>query len=740
MNKFLTNKKAASSLMILNLVIATIAFSFLFGSIFGAEPGEDTGPDGDILPPGGSNTGNGQTPSTGDQIAGGTSGSTTGTTSTNTIPGGTKDPVKEPGDVSIDGVKGGLTQPPGTGTVDVTGTGTGDPGNTGSPGTRRILKNLNFETIIKNGFIGAGIFGTIGTLAKGKDGPLWGAIAGGIGGAVSGILESSGVSKFHSILAGFGVATVIFLLTYKKESEQIVEFYCQPWEAPIGGQDCQLCNEFESCSEYMCKSLGQACDIINPGTLEEKCVWLNPQDVNSPIIKIIEVNKDHNFVPDTSIRPPATGVVISPNNKDCIKAFFPLEFTFTTRDSATGVGEPSQCKIDYNLTRNFENMEFFVGGNNLYSYNHTETLSLPGPNAINAVSPELKNDGDWTLYIRCQDANGNFNQDAFSVNFCVEKGPDTTPPLIVDTNIQSKNPVKFNQTNLDLEVYTNEPSDCKWSREDREYENMENQMSCSNQLWEMNNQQVYTCKTTLTGIKDRVDNDYFFKCKDQPFAIEGDRNENKQSYLYTLVGTQPLNILELSPNNTIFGATDTIPVFLEITTDNGHQNGESLCYYYNDELNNPPAKEEDYVLFLETKTNRHKQRQDLSEGNYNYYIKCIDLGGNAVYDLITFNVETDRSAPLVIRAYREAELKIITNENAECSYSHTDCNFEIESGIAMDSIDFETHTADWQVNKNFHIRCKDSYNNQPNPNTCSIIVRPSISQASTSSTGFEFIL
>jgi hypothetical protein len=588
-----------------------------------------------------------------------------------------------------------------------------------------IFGGEGFESMVKRGGIGAVVFGFIGSVAGGKDGYKWGAIAGTAGGIVWSLLETQtklGAGK--SFLIGLGVASAIFLLTYKKETEEVVEFYCLPWQAPVGGEDCQLCNEYEHCSEYMCKSLGQACDIINPGTKDQKCIWKNPQDVNSPLIKILSVNKGHKIIPNTAVRPPATGVIIEQENQKCIKAFFPLEFTFTTRDSASGIGEPSQCKVDYNLTKSFKDMQYFVGGDELFKYNHTEKLSLPGPAALNAVAPELKNDGEYTLFIRCQDANGNFNQDAFSVNFCVEKGPDTTPPLIVTTNVPSGNPVKYNQTSLDLEVYVNEPSECTWSRDDRDYENMENSMSCSTQLWEMNNQQVYTCTTTLTGIRDRKEHTFYFKCKDQPWARDAERNENKQSYIYTVIGTQPLNILSLTPNGTIFGSTDTISVTLEVKTDNGYKNGEALCYYYHDLQNLPPKQEEQYVLFHETKANVHTQRQDLREGNYKYFIKCVDLGGNAVYSSTTFTVNVDRQSPVVTRVYREGDLKIITHEASTCSYSHSDCNFEIESGIKMTTTNSRSHSALWSLNKNYYIRCKDRYDNQPNPNSCSIIVKP----------------
>ncbi len=695
--------------IILNLIISIIAFSFVVSADVTSGGGVTTDGGGSIgTPQGGGGTD--QPPGTGDTGIGDNppddpGGTTGGGGDTDTDTGGGDDGGGGGGGGGDDGGGGG--------------------GGGGWPPIGDILRGISWQSVIQKGAIGAALFGTIGSLAGGDEGAKWGAIAGGIGGAVAGLLEKH-LGETPSILLGIGVATVILILTYKKKTEEVVEFHCLPWQAPIGGEDCQLCNEYEHCSEYMCKSLGQACDIINAGTEDQKCIWKNPHDVNSPIIKMIEVSKDHKIIPDKSVRPPATGVIIERENQKCIQAFFPLEFTFITRDKSTNVGEPSQCKIDYNLTKGFEEMQYFVGGDNLFKYNHTEKLSLPGPSALNAVAPELKNDGDYTLFIRCQDANGNFNQDAFSVSFCVDKGPDTTPPLIVNTNVPSGNPVKFNQTSLNLEVYVNEPSECKWSREDRDYNNMENNMKCSTQIWEMNNQQVYTCKTTLNGINDRKENKYYFKCKDQPWAEEGDRNENKQSYEYTVIGTQPLNILEVTPNGTIFGATDTIPVFLEIKTDNGYKNGEALCYYYNDVSNQPPNKEEDYVMFHDTKANIHKQRQDLPQREYVYYFKCIDLGGNAEYTSTKFMVEVDRKAPLVVRAYRVGDLKIITNENAECSYSHNDCNFEIESGIKMNSLDSTIHTAEWIFNRNYYIRCKDKYDNQPNPNFCSITVRPSL--------------
>lgn len=584
----------------------------------------------------------------------------------------------------------------------------------------------NLKDLATSVGFGSFIGGIAGAIGGGKNGEIWGAVSGAVGGLVYNVASQFIANPLYSVGLGVGVGALIFILTYKKESQEVVEFQCLPWQAPIGGGDCELCNEFEECSEYTCKSLGQACDLINKGSEEEKCVWVNPHDTNSPIIKMLDVNEGHVFSPD-SLRPSGTGVVIKPKDAECIKAFMPLEFTFTTKDEKENVGEPAQCKVDYNLTsglNSYEEMSYYVGGDSLFKYNHTERLALPGPDAINAVAPELQNDGSYTLYVRCIDANGNFNQDAYSVRFCVEKGPDTTPPLIVNTNVPSESPVQFNNENLDLEVYVNEPADCKWSRENIAYDVMQNEMECSNELWEMNNKNSYTCKTTLTGIEDRKENKYYFRCKDQPNAADpNDRNPNTKSYLYNIIGTQPLNILSVSPSDeTIAGATDSIPAFLEVQTDNGYDNGKATCYYFAGEVEN----EEDYIEFSETGENIHKQRQDLIEGDYEYSIKCVDLGGNVVYNSTEFSIDVDREEPIIVRTYKEAgDLKIMTNEDAECSYSNKDCNFDIADGISMSTSDFNSHTSDWTLNHNYYIRCMDKDNNQPNPATCSIIVRAS---------------
>jgi len=252
-NKMLLQSKAL--FIIVNLLIGIAAFSSLISGKIGSGDDGLTGDDTTI---------NGIAPSDGttnNDESGETNQDTSSDTEISDNP-----PDDSGGGGTKDGTKGGK--------------------NDGT-GLRNFLKGISWDSVIQKGAIGVFIFGTIGSLAGGDNGAKWGAIAGGIGGAVAGLLEKKLGSETKAILIGLGVASVIFILTYKKKNEEVVEFHCLPWQAPIGGDDCQLCNEFEHCSEYMCRSLGQACEIINQGTIDQKCIYKNPNDVNSPLIKMI---------------------------------------------------------------------------------------------------------------------------------------------------------------------------------------------------------------------------------------------------------------------------------------------------------------------------------------------------------------------------------------------------------------------------------------------------------------------
>jgi hypothetical protein len=498
-----------------------------------------------------------------------------------------------------------------------------------------------------------------------------------------------------------------------------VTFQCLPWEPPLGGNKCEECNSdrFRPCSQYRCKSLGQACEIVNAGTEEEACTWVNPGDVNSPTIQPNEEALRPigllDYVPDTTIRPPNRGVKItdSRNTNGCLEPFTPLEF-------GVKVNEPAQCKIGFDRAQTFETMEYYFGESNLYRYNHTQKMRLPSPkeSLLGAGSPLLENDANMDLFVRCQDANGNVNEDAFIFTFCVDPSPDTTPPIIEGTSIINNGAVQFGVDKVPIEVYTNEPATCKWSRQSKGYDDMENAMTCNLGADRVNADLQYTCSGDLTGIKNNAENKFYFRCQD----TEG--NTNVQSYPLTLRGSQELNIVEIDPEEgeTVTGATSSVPVTLSVRTDDGSDEGLALCYFSN------TGVEGSYIPMFETNSFEHYQELDLTNGNYNYYFRCVDAGGNSAEATVGFSVFVDTVEPKVVRVYKDLDaLKIVTDEDAQCVYSLTDCNYVFDEGQSLlysnPSIK-KNHFAEWNTKNTYNIKCKDERGNEPSPNSCSIIV------------------
>jgi len=289
-------------------------------------------------------------------------------------------------------------------------------------------------------------------------------------------------------------------------------------------------------------------------------------------------------------------------------------------------------------------------------------------------------------------------------------------PIIKATSIASGSPVQYRADNVSIFAYTNEPAKCRWSRKDSSYDNMENQMSCSNSLLEMNAEMLYTCTTTLTAVEDRKENNFYFRCQD----LSAQNNTMQQSYPFKLIGTQPLTILSVAPNGTIGTSTSTAVINLTARTDNGFRNGEAMCYY------SASGLDSDYTAMFDTgDKNVHTQSLDLVGGSYNYFFKCVDLGGNTASNSTSFTVFVDKFEPAILRIYSlEGKLVLTTDEESTCSYSTSSCNFNINDGINMPYNDDKIHYAEWKIEQSYYIKCSDKYNNQPDPSDCSIIIRP----------------
>ncbi len=644
----------------------------------------------------------------------------------------------------------GIFEGPGGEQIFVPGKGTAAPSSGG--GFWGIFKGTALGGGVPGALVGGLVWGGIAYGAVRMLGSLFGfeegltralSAAAGLGvgaGTTAGFLLNNGVigtggkilgmgAGGFGALVGIGIGAAVFIATYTKEKREIISFECLPYEPPIGGDNCEICNIDSNipCSEYRCKSLGQACQIVNPGTDNELCVWVTKGDTQAPKIDPWDdalKPTGLRYIPDAAISPPNYGFKIINENdrKGCLQAFTKLEFGIET--TQFGKPEPAQCRIDYDLTEKYSEMLFLFGESNLFAQEHTQKLKVPDP-SNQAVVPELYNDGTYTLYTRCVDANGNGeNSAAVAFSFCVNDGPDTTPPTIEGTDILDGSPVQFDADRVPIEVYVNEPAQCKWSRIDKDYSDMENTMSCATETYQINANLDYVCKADLTGIKNEENNKFFFRCED--FSKAG-KNKMRESFPLNLMGTQPLTIDSVGPNGTIKGGQSVVQIDLKVKTAHGADDGRAVCYYSTEKDNT-----DSYIAMDSTDSYIHNQSQSLEAGNYEYFFMCVDAGGNLAVSSTNFNVFVDVAEPKVARVYRDGSaLKLITSEEAECVYSTTNCDYEIADGIALtyeasgSGLEKNIHFTEWNPAVTYYIKCQDLNGRKPRPNQCSVIAQGS---------------
>jgi hypothetical protein len=376
------------------------------------------------------------------------------------------------------------------------------------------------------------------------------------------------------------------------------------------------------------------------------------------------------------------------------------------------------------------------------AYNHTFTIpsaSLASSSSLAALNLSLRNGNDYSYFIRCINANGIESAMQFEMQFCVQDGPDPTAPEILYTNILNNSVcVLSDKTENPLEVYTNEPADCRWDFNNVNYDDMFYTMSCSQTIADNYpaNSMTYGCTGTLEGIQKEQENKYYIKCKDQPWleGIEdtslGKRNVNEDPFIVVLQGSQPLVITDLTINDegnniNIRDSTDTVPVTISVDTLSGCKDGNSRCAH--GEIRNGRVLYTDFYNegsfdYIPTNT----ETLHLPAGTYSIPIKCVDEGGNSAYTEANFTIESDLVSPVITRAYYEDNnLKIITDEKASCVYGDesTGCTYQFEDGSAISTRDEIEHFVKWDTTADLFIKCKDEFGNRPPANQCNIIVR-----------------
>jgi hypothetical protein len=490
-----------------------------------------------------------------------------------------------------------------------------------------------------------------------------------------------------------------------------VQTTCSPWEAPKNTATCEQCNPeyymkngkatspdaFKKCSEYRCKSFGSTCELLNSGTDNETCVSLSQYDVNSPLIDPWAEGLDANY---SSFQETVYGYELTKE----VPIYERVTLAFET-------DEPAQCKMSFNHSNRYDDMDPIYFGSTLYEYYHAQTIFYPASKKYTEGGLELASGGEYTVYVRCSDGVGNANEKDYAITFTVGDEPDLTPPVIEGTSIGDEAYLTAGADETQLSVYLNEPGYCRYSMTPLDYADVPVTKQCITKhspnmlgLYECDykgNDKITGLGGTVTDIKH-----LYIKCRDKH------DNTNKEPYQVSLFGSEVLNITSVQPTGDLYLDLDIENVTLEVRTEGGAQgNGEATCKYTTQE-----SKKNYYSGmddFMDSFSGRHeKVLTGLSTGGHVFYVGCQDKAGNVVYNQTSFSVLVDNVEASINKYYWSEEsginhLTFITSELAECQYSSVDFEYGAGSMTLLDGTVHDT-AEDLAV---YYVKCKDMFDN-----------------------------
>ena len=502
------------------------------------------------------------------------------------------------------------------------------------------------------------------------------------------------------------VIVVLMALGIGKVKKMDVTFTCKPWQPPLGGKNCDKCGKDGfPCTKSACESLGMTCELINEEIGSPECVNIAPNDVNPPVLKPELITPDsYKFTQEEF------GVKVESIATGCI------EETYTPVFLKLTASEPARCRMTSDPKEGWDEMEY-LGERSAFLRNHTALITIPSLESLGIPGYDYTAKADLKINIFCEDKSGNRNTRAYTLNFCVKQGNDTSPLRIAGRE-PVFNEIAIDKKEMNISVFTNEPAECKWELSDKEYDSMTHEMECANEL-EDYTLKGFECKSTF--LTNKEENLFYVRCKDQPWhAIvnESLRNTMAESYVFNLTKVkEPLKAEVINPSGgkIIEAESEPVSVKVEVRTSGG-LNGQAECFYkYRDST----------TRFTETFSDMHTSIFDyLMEGNIEIPIICKDSLDNIAESKATFNIKLDTTPPAVTRVYsRSGNLNVITEKSGRCAYSNNPekaCGFSYEKGAEM-SGEGLVHTVSLQKEKTYYIKCKNKFNKTAG--SCSIIAR-----------------
>ena len=540
------------------------------------------------------------------------------------------------------------------------------------------------------------------------------------------------------------IMVAMYLLGCGTVEQVEVTFTCAPSVTAIGG-DCSKCDGgiLKPCSKYKCESLGMGCELINENTGLDECVKIEGMDKTPTITPFEEALNQTMFqYKDETMN----GFRIRTVEDECLPSSTYISFGVET-------DIPSICTIGEEPLEFEEMTGMFLEGQ-IFTRNHTTVISVPSiegliytsigngegedEEAFQEIYDEIyqtvtEKMADFNLYVKCMNPVGGVTEAEYKINLCVKSGPDMENPIVVAVSPEENAILKFNAESKDVTFYTNEPAECKWGTTipglatvSENYEALPNTMNCrANSIDAARG--FYPCNATL--LTTNKSNDYYILCKDQPWLdAEEDslRNigaANGGFYTYHLQTSESELVIDsVEPSGSMIAGASPVTLEVVAKTSGGAYNGKAVCGYRFESEN---SENQLYTEFLNTGNSSFHVQPGLSflSGTHALDIKCYDSAGNEATGRTEITLELDTTPPSVTRVYNKGGLKIITNEESECSYNLKTCKFDILEGEPMTTGFSLDHKAEWNPEATYHVKCQDIWGNKIDG--CSIIVRPS---------------
>ena len=495
------------------------------------------------------------------------------------------------------------------------------------------------------------------------------------------------------------------ILGWGKTKKHYITFTCKPWTPPVGGKDCELCNkDFDTCTEYRCESLGTACELINRHEKEKMCVAI-PDDGIGPKITFNESSEGLRYIDEGDLN-----LSLKTEENTCLNPY-PTVYNLSFETD-----EPAQCKYSYNRTliSNYPTLDNF--GTGAYIYNHKEKIFFLDPNGLNSEGINITHKQE--LFILCRDKNGNFMPKHYEINTCTKEAKDIQGPRVIFESPKNGSYVSSEATESNLTILTDELAECRWSKTPEiEYYDMENNFTCPESITELGFYKGlyrgYKCNATIP--LEELKNSVYIKCLDQPWLNKSkERNVFLEDYVITINKIEnKIEIDNLSPLGDLETPTDNLEISVEAQTSKG--GNKHTCSY-------TVSKDNPQLIKMWQTGNRGLHVQpgiNLPLGRYTLNVTCHDETGDKASKTSEFRIVKDDKAPKIIRMIDlGSSIKIITSEDAECSYSTRLCQFNWTEGKKISS--GKEHIFSTIKGEKYYIKCKDEWENVPT--FCSLIL------------------